>query len=150
MTRTSRNCPRLVPSRGFDSPFGLQRKGSDFATNTAASALFTICLLFRAKATFCGFSASHNHNHDPLASVERTHSRHANMKPRHDDRPAVIGRQQRRWLLCHDSTPVAAGPPPPFRVLGRLLHRLPCFFASCAVHVVGLLSGHGDLAYSPR
>ena len=29
------------------------------------------------------------------------------MKPRHDDRPAVIGRQQRRWLLCHDNTPVA-------------------------------------------
>ena len=67
--RTRRECPRLVPSRGFDSPFGLQRKGFDFATNAAASALFTICLsCFAPRPLFCGFSAAHNHNHNPLSS----------------------------------------------------------------------------------
>ena len=66
-----------------------------------------VSLVFSFRPLYRGFSATHTHNHDPLSSVERTHSRHATMKPRHDDRPAVIGRQQRRWLLCHDSTPVA-------------------------------------------
>ena len=77
-----------------------------------------VSLVFSFRPLYRGFSATHTHNHDPLSSVERTHSRHATMKPRHDDRPAVIGRQQRRWLLCHDSTPVAAGPPPPPRRRG--------------------------------
>ena len=96
-TRTSRKCPRLVPSRGFDSPFGLASSRFDFATCAAASALFTICLsCFLVQAALSWLlSHTHTHNHDPLSSVERTHSRHATMKPRHDDRPAVIGRKRR-------------------------------------------------------
>ena len=77
-----------------------------------------VSLVFSSRPLCRGFSATHTHHHDPLSSIEQTHSRHSNMKPRHDDRPAVIGRQQRRWLLCHDSTPVAAGPPPPPRRRG--------------------------------